>query len=1186
MRLRLFLAVWVLFVFTATVSADCIALRPRAVWMERAAAADLQRVIYAATGSLLPIRAISSSDTNVIAVGFAPGVKVDLSVRTLGDQGYVLKSFNEGRKTMLIATGATPVATTYALYSLAERFGAGFYLGGDALPVTKRPFALPTMDVANKPILEVRGVLPWYNFFDSPTAWNAKDYRFFIDQLAKSKNNFLGFHSYDSEPFCTYTSKDGHTVAGAPLISTAQPTWGTSPMKTSEFGYGTSGYFAKGYFGADCSIDTKTPEQGIADAKKLLVDALWYAKARGVRTCVGFEVSGDPTAPGEIDNLELRLKELIRTYPMLDYVWIWEPEAMGLTGSLQHPSRSDFGAYYRRWQDHFADITDSKRKTEAVRMGIYALAAHRILQSEAPKVRMVLSGWGGDNHLHFSDFYPGLDKILPKDIVFSALDNIITSDTVSEAYGKLSKDREFWPIPWFEYDGDQWMPQPNTKHFFNNARDSVKKGTKGLLGIHWRTRDMEESQAYISQYAWDANLSYEGFYRGYAQRRFGDERAAKLLMSLQELGYRWLGAGGQNECANFTWVPAPLQNVERLKEVFNTGKLRSSEALDYLKATYDWSIAFDGTSRLLHMGGEIRTTLDRIKAEKRAATAQEREMLTNALADADTILGNGILAYASRMSNRGELGVLATINTKAVADIRATREAVQQVTSQTPQPPVIAKLPLAVRSILPLSTALAGQPFRISAVVDGASSAAKAEVFYKRNNGTYASSPLKLVNTARIEGEIPAAGVKGDVLDYYLRVTDGNQTVSWPKEAPKSVQHLSVVRGIGSPGIAVKPAPDPKIGKIAKANYVIGPMAVTLSWPDITGLKAFRLTRQMSGETTWAEVGSTVDNWYEDRGVQVGSSYIYRVQDVLTGAVIAQSDAVTIPEPPIPAAPELTTVPLPGRVRLQTANGGDEVGGYHVYRAEKADGVFEIVDFTGSGSRCVVQADPGKAYYYQLRALSLNGKEGPASLPTLTAAMPLNAKPIVSLDFNGTDAVKVPNTVTEDGFPAMRVDKGSFAQLPHLDAFNAREDIGIEFWVKLSSPGDMPVFVCHGAWSMDGYFVQLLAGRVRFYLAGVGTLDTGGIEVGRWTQIAATYEGSKMVVYINGQRAGALPANGEITPCSRPLYLGRYDQEGDAWTVNGYMAGLRIFPYALTDGEVARHYQQQLHATKTVGPAR
>lgn len=1186
MNIRQVIAVWILWLAVVSVSADCIVLRPGAVWMERTAAADLKRVIYASTGSLIPIRAMRSSDINVIAVGFAPGHKLDLSSRTLGGQGYVLKSFKEGSKTMLAAAGATPVATTYALYSLAESFGAGFYLGGDTLPTVKKPFLLPDIDVMNKPILDVRGVLPWYNFFDSPTAWNAEDYRFFIDQLAKSKNNFLGFHSYDSEPFCAYPSKDGRTVAGAPLISTAQPTWGTSPMKTSDFGYGTDGYFAKGYFGADCSMDYKTPEQGIADAKKLLVDALWYANARGVRTCVGFEVSGDPTTPGEIDNLELRLKELIRTYPMLDYVWIWEPEAMGLTGSLVHPSRSDFGAYYRRWQNHFADITDPKRKTEAVRMGIYAIAAHRILQREAPKVRMVLSGWGGDNHLHFSDFYPGLDKILPKDIVFSALDNIITSDTVSEAYGKLSRDREFWPIPWFEYDGDQWMPQPNTKRFFNNARDSVKKGAKGLLGIHWRTRDMEESQAYISQYAWDANLSYEGFYRAYAQRRYGDVRASKLLMSLQELGYRWLGAGGQNECANFTWVPVPLQNVERLKEVFQTGNLRSTEALAYLKATYEWSIAFDGTARLLQNGGEIRTTLASIKAEKRAATTQEREILINALGKADTILGNGVLAYASRMSNRGELGVLATINTKAVADIRAVRDAIHEATSMTPTPSVIAKLPLAVRSILPLTTAISGKPFRISAVVDGASPVARAEVFTKRNNGTYASSPLKFVNTARIEGEIPAVDVKGEVLEYYLQVTDSSVNASWPKEAPKFVEHLSVVRGIGEPGKAVKPAPTPKIGSTTEANYVLGPMAVTLSWPDNTGLKAFRLTRQMSGETTWTDAGSTVDAWYEDRNVQVGRSYSYRVQDVVTGAVIAESDTVTIAEPPVPAAPVLTAVPLPGRVRLQAASGGDEVGGYNVYQSDSADGLFQKVDFTGSGTRCVVQADPGNACYYELRALSLNGKEGPPSQPVIAAAMPLDAKPIISLSFDGTDAVKVPAPVKEDGIPAMRTDKGSFAQLPHLEAYNAREDIGIEFWVKLNSRGDMPVFVCHGAWSMDGFFVQLLAGQVRFYLAGVGTLDTGGIEVGRWTQIAATYEGSEMAVYINGKRVGAMPAHGEITPCWKPLYVGRYDQEGDAWTVNGYMAGLRIYPYALTDEEIAKHYQLQIIAAPALGGTR
>jgi len=1160
--------------------ADCIALRPGAAWVERAAAGDLQRAIHAATGRLLPVRATRGDDANVIAVGFAPMNGVDLSAKTLGDQGFVLKTFESGGKRTLVAAGATPVATSYACYTLAEHYGAGFYLGGDALAQSKRPFGLPALDLVKKPALAIRGVLPWYNFFDSPTAWNAEDYRFFIDQLAKSKNNFLGFHSYDFEPFCAYINKDGHLTAGAPLASTKTPTWGTVSMKTSEFGFGTDRYFAREYFGADCSMDFTTPEDGIAKAKKLLADALWYAKARGVKTCVGFEVTGDPTAPGEIENLELRLRTLIRDYPMLDYVWIWEPEAMGLSGSAVHPIRSDFGAYYRRWESHFADITDPRRKSEAVRVGIYATAAHRILKREAPRLRMILSGWGGDNHLHFTDFYPGLDQILPKDIIFSALDDIIVSDTVSAAYGKLSRDREFWPIPWFEYDGDQWFPQPNTKRFFNNARDAVKKGAKGLLGIHWRTRDVEESHAYVSQFAWNTDLGYEGFYRGYAERRYGDVRAARLLMALQELGYRWIGGPGQMECGAFAWSPAPEGAVDRVVAAFGANKgIRPSESLNYLTATRDWALGFDNAARLLLGGGEIRALLGTLRSERRQPTSEERQVLLDSLNQAAGFLGSGMTAYSTRISNRGELGTLATINAKAWADLGTlAREALGDAEAPSIDRPM--NPPLAVRSVLRLTTAYAGQPFRVSAVVDGASPKARAEVVYRAPGGRFQSAPLEFANKGLLEGVVPASAAKGDILEYYVNVTDEGGPATWPKGAPASLERLTVVP---APKQAPEPKPRPaaRVASPCRVSCKPGIMSVQIEWTDQPAVRLFRVMRKAQRDGEWEDVGTTFDSWFEDRGVLANSSYSYRVIDSATGVKLGESEVVTIPEPPVPGAPEVTLKALPGRVRVRVALMGEEAGGMRVYRSEKANGPFAALDLPDvAGSPDVprsrfVEAEPGKVMYYQVRALSLASKEGPPSETVSAAALPADGPPIVSLDLSGADAVEAKVTggrVDEDGVPALLASHDDFAQLPHSDAYNTGEDLSIEFWVKLKSAGTMPVFVCHGAWESEGFFVQYLGGSVRFFLGGVGVLDAGALVIGRWTHIAATYDGAEMRLYLNGKLAGARPAMGAIIPSYKPLYVGRYELWDKAYDVDGFITAFRLYGYALDDKQVAAHY--------------
>ena len=1161
-------------------TAATIALRNNATWTERAAAADLQRVIYAATGKLLSIGSPKSADREIIAVGFSPVGGVNLSAKTLGDQGFVLKTVTHGGKTVLVAAGANPVSTGYAVYTLAERYGAGFYLGGDALPSKRTAFAIPKLNAIEKPVFKIRGVLPWYNFFDSPTAWNIGDYRSFIDQLAKSKNNFLGFHSYDFEPFCAYRDTSGKVVAGAPLLSTDQPTWGTASMKTTEFAPTARGFFDKPYFGADCSMGYKTPEEGIVNARKLLAQALWYAKARGVKTCLGFEVSGDPTAPGDLDKLERRLKSVLKAYPMLDYVWIWEPEAMGLNGIDPSGARTDFGAYYRRWDSTLRYIEDPRRRSEAVRMGIYALAAHRIIKREAPGVRMILSAWGGDNHLKFTDFYPGYDKILPKDVIFSALDNIITSDTVSAGYGKLSKDREFWPIPWFEYDGDQWCPQPNTKRFYNAARDALKKGASGLLAIHWRTRDVEESHAYISQFAWNPKLGYEEFYNDYAAKAFGDRRAAKLLMDLQDLGYRWLGGGGQSECGGFAWNAAPEGAVERMMAVFTKNwPLPVGERYRGLYNMSKWLEMYDQAARILRQDGRLRTLLNLLKSENRAPTPEEKTSIEQDLVGARRHLSVAIACAAHRVSNRGELGVLATINTKAWASLLSIEKHAQDVAgvrlerASWPDDYV-----LSVNPILRQETVFAGQPIRVSAVVHAASPEAWAQVLYRVPGGAFRSAPLKFVASGRLEGYLPAQSP--GLIEYQIAVGDGQSAAAWPQDA------LACVSVVAAPPLdrPIKRAASTAPATKAHVTLTTGPLLVQLSWPDRADSRAFGVMRSANGGA-WSPVAVVRDNWYEDRAVNVGWAYRYRITDADSGRLIAESGVTKIARPPLPAAPHISVIAGPARVRLSWKADDPTASDYRVYRSDKPQGPFAQAERGIARSdiqamrSCVWAAPPGVQMYYVVSAVSLDGRDGPLSAPVRAVAFEADTKPILGLNFDGGDPVNVGSRAVEQGIPALRAGPGSFVELPHQDAYNTGGEITVEFWVKLRTPGIIPVFISHGVWNQDGFFVQYYSSRVRFWLGGVGTLDAGGIELNRWTAISATYDGAEMLLYVNGRKVGSQPAAGLIRPAARSLFIGRYEYESKEFEVDGWIGGVRLYSYAVSPEAAQAHYQEMVRKT-------
>jgi hypothetical protein len=66
------------------------------------------------------------------------------------------------------------------------------------------------------------------------------------------------------------------------------------------------------------------------------------------------------------------------------------------------------------------------------------------------------------------------------------------------------------------------MPQCNTKPFSALLPDVLKKGCKGVLGIHWRTRAVEDVAAYMMDFAWNpTKTNYEWFWSDFATTETG-----------------------------------------------------------------------------------------------------------------------------------------------------------------------------------------------------------------------------------------------------------------------------------------------------------------------------------------------------------------------------------------------------------------------------------------------------------------------------------------------------------------------------------------------------------------------------------------------------------------------------------------------------------------------------------------
>ena len=195
--------------------------------LETLAARELQRYLRHACGKVSPICTTVPATGQCILLGtprshagiaaLAQSGAIRVSEETLGEEGFVIKVLPQAQPRLVLAA-ATPRAVLWSVYAFLERLGFGFYLGGDAFADVAPPRLADDLDIISKPAFAVRGSLPWYCFLNGPTTWDRDDYRYFFDQMAKMRMNFVGFKSYDDEPFCAYPWK-GKLVGGEPLVT-------------------------------------------------------------------------------------------------------------------------------------------------------------------------------------------------------------------------------------------------------------------------------------------------------------------------------------------------------------------------------------------------------------------------------------------------------------------------------------------------------------------------------------------------------------------------------------------------------------------------------------------------------------------------------------------------------------------------------------------------------------------------------------------------------------------------------------------------------------------------------------------------------------------------------------------------------------------------------------------------------
>ncbi|MCG7852921.1 MAG: hypothetical protein MIO92_10405 [Methanosarcinaceae archaeon] len=460
------------------------------------AARELQRYIFQRSNRLLPISDQLPRGGDAIVIGIDDKLEA---------QQYSLKTTTRNHRKLLQINGGSDTGALYGAYHFVEKLGVRFYLHGDVISDEKIAFALPELNETHKPLFELRGLNPWGSHSEGMDLWNTDDWKQVIVQMTKMRLNFIGVHSYpekggqyDSEatvwigpPGDFDSNGQVRKSFSSSYFNTLRTQWGYIPKRTGEYRFGATRLFERDDWGPDVMLDQcplpTTPEgynTVFNRSGAMFADAFSLARDLGVKTCIGtesplvipkdvkkrlIERGKDPEDPAVVREIyEGMFRRIAATHP-LDYYWIWTPEKWLWQGNSDEETK--------------AFIADFKLAGEALEISQASFA-------------LATCGWVLGPINDRSGWY----KTLPGNVDISALSEAY-SGPVDPAFNEI-KGRGKWAIPWMEEDDSMLGPQLWAARIRKDAADALAYGCTGLMGLHWRTREIAITASALARAGW------------------------------------------------------------------------------------------------------------------------------------------------------------------------------------------------------------------------------------------------------------------------------------------------------------------------------------------------------------------------------------------------------------------------------------------------------------------------------------------------------------------------------------------------------------------------------------------------------------------------------------------------------------------------------------------------------------
>lgn len=401
------------------------------------------------------------------------------------------------------------------------------------------------------------------------------------------------------------------------------------------------------------------------------------------------------------------------------------------------------------------------------------------------------------------------DKVLPSGYAaISSIDMDVGNTPVDPSYKNITKHAK-WVIPWMEDDPGLTAPELWVNRTLRHIINASAYGCTGLLGIHWRTRQVSPQISAMAQGSWALGLDSETFWSSWATANFGEggAGAAAVFDAIDSFNLprpvAWVsGPGGLSpgQCgtsAQYAFVDKLSALAPKISGAANLARLNYwVESFRYMQAIAETECAWSSFAAAMKAVDAAKTP-----AEKKAI-AQARALPARvALVANATKMMNHLLATVETPGSLGTIhNVLAHSFTKMltapVADLEAALgtalppDAVVPVTYGGPVSRL--SVPVARGSID------AGEEFslRVLLLKNGQDDAvAPGDVSVTAQvrslgSGPFTSVPLTRVAPGRdvFNGRFPSP-LTSSSFEYYLTTST---EVMWPAGAPANTQTVVV----------------------------------------------------------------------------------------------------------------------------------------------------------------------------------------------------------------------------------------------------------------------------------------------------------------------------------------------------------------------------------------------------------